>query len=60
MIMMAAVSNQTQMELYASLLEIRMLREILTESMKLIGPLQLLHFLLPKLITKARVYSLDL
>ena len=60
MIMMAAVSSQTQMELFASSLEIQMLREILTESMKLIGPLQLLHFLLPKLITKARVYSLDL
>ena len=60
MIMMVAVSSQTQMELFASLLEIAMLKEILTESMKLTGPQQLLHFLVLKLITRVRVYSQDL
>ena len=59
MIMMVAVSSQTQMELFASLLEIQMLKEIHTESMKLTGPQQLLHFLLLKLITRVRVYSQD-
>ena len=58
--MMVAVSSQTQMELFASLLETQMLREIPTESMKLTGLRQSLHFLPPKLITKVKVYSPDL
>ena len=46
-----AALSQTLMELSVSVQEIPMLKEILTESMKLIGLLLLVHQLVLKLIT---------